>query len=141
MLTLSNISHPSPPKPALRVCHFAFRCQANGPNPPKSKGQPLPDSQLPLDAVPGRKQCIAEPLFTLTPSQHPSEAAAGPAKDLFQLFKYPPARAGGVPKVVYPLPEAQGTSSSELCFVSASWVCKFKTNAVPGTCALNPALA
>lgn len=74
------------------------------------------------------------------PSQHPSEASAGPAEDLFQLFKYPPVRVGGVPKVVYSLPEDQGTSSSELCFVSASWVCKLKTNVVPMTCVLNPAL-
>lgn len=141
MLTLSNISHPSPPKPALKVCHFPIHRQANGPNPLKSKGKLLADLQLPLDAAAGRKKCIVEPFFTLMPSQHPSEASAGPAKDLFQLFRCPSAKEGGVPEVVSPLPEDQGTSSSELCFVSASWVCKFKTNVVPRTCALNPALA
>jgi len=121
------------------VCHFATHHQANGPNPPKSKGKLLADLQLPLDAALRRKKCIAEPLFTLTPSQHPSEASGGLAKDLFQLFKYPPARVGGVPKVMYPVPEDPATSSSELGFVSASWVCKLKTKVVPRTCVLNPA--
>lgn len=68
-------------------------------NPLKSKGKTLADLQLPLDATPGRKQCLVEPLYTLAPSKHPSEASAGSSKDLFQLFKYLPARVDDVPKV------------------------------------------